>query len=81
MTHGDLPLFLIDAFASAAFTGNPAAVVLELQNGVLDDPTRRRIAAEMNQSETAFVSAAVDAAAAVRSVCTPSQAQHHPHQQ
>ncbi|GBF93541.1 hypothetical protein Rsub_06261 [Raphidocelis subcapitata] len=55
-SSGDLPLFLIDAFAAAPFAGNPAAVVLELRDGLLDDSTRQRIAAEMNQSETAFVS-------------------------
>ncbi len=48
-----LPLHLIDAFASAPFTGNPAAVVL------LDTPRESRwmqsVAMEMKQSETAFL--------------------------
>jgi PhzF family phenazine biosynthesis protein len=49
------PLFLVDAFASAPFTGNPAAVCL------LEEPAdpawMQAVAAEMNLSETAFVHA------------------------
>ena len=48
-----LPLQLIDAFASAPFTGNPAAVVL------LPDARpaewMQQVAMEMNQAETAFL--------------------------
>ncbi|MDX1419230.1 MAG: PhzF family phenazine biosynthesis protein [Rubricoccaceae bacterium] len=48
-----LPLFQVDAFADAPFTGNPAAVCL------LDEPAdagwMQRVAAEMNLSETAFL--------------------------
>jgi PhzF family phenazine biosynthesis protein len=48
-----VPLFHVDAFASAPFTGNPAAVCL------LDTPAEsawmQAVAAEMNLSETAFV--------------------------
>lgn len=48
-----LPLFLIDAFTSVPFKGNPAAVVL------LDTPAgvewMQRVAMEMNQAETAFI--------------------------
>jgi predicted PhzF superfamily epimerase YddE/YHI9 len=48
-----VPLAVVDAFASRAFTGNPAAVCL------LDEPAAepwmQAIAAEMNLSETAFV--------------------------
>ncbi|MGH7523653.1 MAG: PhzF family phenazine biosynthesis protein [Gemmatimonadales bacterium] len=48
-----LPLHLIDAFAEAPFTGNPAAVVL------LDTPRpdawMQHVATEMNQAETAFL--------------------------
>jgi PhzF family phenazine biosynthesis protein len=48
-----VPLFHVDAFASAPFTGNPAAVCL------LDEPVdaewMQSVAAEMNLSETAFV--------------------------
>ncbi|MCB9778900.1 MAG: PhzF family phenazine biosynthesis protein [Alphaproteobacteria bacterium] len=52
---------LVDAFADGPLTGNPAAVVL------LDHPTddaqwMQRVAAEMNQSETAFVSLREDQA-------------------
>jgi PhzF family phenazine biosynthesis protein len=49
------PLFQVDAFASAPFTGNPAAVCL------LEEPAdpawMQAVAAEMNLSETAFVHA------------------------
>jgi predicted PhzF superfamily epimerase YddE/YHI9 len=48
-----LPLFQVDAFASAVFRGNPAAVV-PLEDW-LDDATMQAIAAENNLSETAFV--------------------------
>jgi PhzF family phenazine biosynthesis protein len=52
-----VPLFQIDAFASAPFAGNPAAVCL-LPAGVRpSDPTLLQIAAEMNLSETAFLEA------------------------
>ncbi|MEO8215908.1 MAG: PhzF family phenazine biosynthesis protein [Acidobacteriota bacterium] len=48
-----LEIFHVDAFASAPFTGNPAAVVL------LEEPASpewmQKVAAEMNLSETAFV--------------------------
>src|SRR5262249_27154441 len=47
-----LPLFVVDAFTRAPFSGNPAAVVL------LDRPRTpqwmQSVAAEMNLSETAF---------------------------
>jgi len=47
------PLFIVDAFAEAAFQGNPAAVCL------LDEPApaewMQHVAAEMNLSETAFL--------------------------
>ena len=43
----------VDAFAEAAFAGNPAAVVVV--DEPLDDATRQAIAAEHNLSETAFV--------------------------
>ncbi len=47
-----VPLYQVDAFASAPFRGNPAAVCpLE---GWLDDETLQAIAAENNLSETAY---------------------------
>ena len=46
-------IFQIDAFADAAFTGNPAGVCL-LDRDV-DDTWMQKVAAEMNVSETAFV--------------------------
>ena len=48
-----LPLYLVDAFASGPFTGNPAAVVPLTEP--LEDDLMQRIAMEMNQAETAFV--------------------------
>ena len=53
-----LPLYQIDAFASAVFAGNPAAVV-PLESW-LDDKTMQAIAAENNLAETAFFAAAGD---------------------
>jgi PhzF family phenazine biosynthesis protein len=44
---------MVDAFASEAFRGNPAAVCL-LEKAA-EDGWMRQVAAEMNQSETAFV--------------------------
>ena len=49
------PLFQVDAFASAPFTGNPAAVCLLDAPG--DPAWMQAVAAEMNLSETAFVHA------------------------
>ena len=47
------PLFQVDAFADAPFSGNPAAVcVLPAE---ADEGWMRRVAAEMNLSETAFL--------------------------
>ena len=47
------PSYIVDAFASTRFTGNPAAVCL------LDEPAEagwmQAVAAEMNLSETAFL--------------------------
>ncbi len=47
-----IPFFQVDAFATAPFTGNPAAV-MPLERW-LDDKTMQAIAAENNLSETAF---------------------------
>jgi len=50
-----VPVYIVDAFATHAFAGNPAAVCL------LDQPAdaswMQAVAAEMNLSETAFVTA------------------------
>jgi PhzF family phenazine biosynthesis protein len=51
-----LPVFGVDAFADAPFTGNPAAVVL--LDGPMDDARRAKVAAEFNLPETAFVEGA-----------------------
>lgn len=48
-----IPMFLVDAFASAPLSGNPAAVCL-LQAAV-ETTWMQSMAGEMNQAETAFV--------------------------
>ena len=48
-----LPLFIVDAFASRPFAGNPAAVCL--LDGPRPDAWMQALAAEMNLSETAFL--------------------------
>lgn len=48
-----LPVVQVDAFADRPFTGNPAAVCLP--ETPLDDALMQSIAAEMNLSETAFL--------------------------
>jgi PhzF family phenazine biosynthesis protein len=49
VTH--LPIFVVDAFTSKAFAGNPAAVVL----GDGEPAWMQSVAAEMKHSETAFL--------------------------
>ncbi|WP_085810904.1 PhzF family phenazine biosynthesis protein [Sphingomonas sp. TZW2008] len=56
-----IPFAQIDAFADAAFTGNPAAVMPLSQ--WLDDATLQKIAQENNLSETAFIVPATSGAA------------------
>ena len=48
------PLFQVDAFTDRPFSGNPAAVCI--LDGPADDGWMQHVAAEMNLSETAFVS-------------------------
>ncbi|RJR37250.1 MAG: PhzF family phenazine biosynthesis protein [Desulfobacteraceae bacterium] len=48
-----IPIYQIDAFASAVFSGNPAAVCI--LDSWLDDKVLQGIAAENNLSETAFL--------------------------
>jgi PhzF family phenazine biosynthesis protein len=47
------PFFQVDAFADGPFSGNPAAVVL--LPAAADTPWMHKVAAEMNLSETAFL--------------------------
>ena len=54
MARLKIPLFQVDAFAHKPFTGNPAAVCL-LENS-MDETWMQSVAAELNLSETAFVS-------------------------
>jgi PhzF family phenazine biosynthesis protein len=48
-----LPLYVVDAFTTRRFAGNPAAVVV--LDAFLDDAVLQAIAAENNLSETAFL--------------------------
>ena len=48
-----LPIAIIDAFTSAPFKGNPAAVCLMEQQP--EDNWMQQVAEEMNLSETAFL--------------------------
>ena len=52
----EISIYTVDAFTSAPFTGNPAAVCL-LEDDISDN-LKQKIAAEMNISETAFVTKA-----------------------
>lgn len=61
MPRSEIPIFHVDAFATEAFRGNPAAVCL--LDAPRDDAWMQRVAAEMNLSETAFVSRDDDDAA------------------
>jgi len=51
--HLGIPIWQVDAFATRAFTGNPAAVCL--LDEYPDDGWLQNVASEMNLSETAFV--------------------------
>ena len=50
-----LPVYVVNAFASQPFKGNPAAVVPLGSADQIDDETRASIAAEMKHAETAYV--------------------------
>ncbi len=53
-----IPLYQVDAFTTEKFKGNPAGVVLLEKEA--DEKWMQNVAAEMNLSETAFVSPAAD---------------------
>ncbi len=54
--RNEISIYTVDAFTSSPFTGNPAAVCL-LEDDISDN-LKQKIAAEMNISETAFVTKA-----------------------
>ena len=54
-----IPIFVVDAFTTKRFSGNPAAVLLLERE--LDDALLHAIAQENNLSETAFLVPAGDA--------------------
>lgn len=53
MTGQGIPFYTVDAFTDTPFSGNPAAVCLEIDS--LRERAMAHIAREMNLSETAFV--------------------------
>src|SRR6185295_15297958 len=53
-------LVIVDVFAAQRYAGNPLAVVIA-DDGALDDATMQLVAAEMNFSETTFVTPAPQA--------------------
>lgn len=53
MSVRGLPFWLVDAFASGPFTGNPAGVVL--LGEAIPDQVLQKVAMEVNQAETAFL--------------------------
>ncbi len=57
-----LPIFVVDAFTSHAFAGNPAAVVVGPEDWTWDDEWMQQVAAEMRHSETAYVRPRADGA-------------------
>ena len=59
-----MKLFHVDAFTSEPFKGNPAAVCMA--NRLLSDALMQKIAAEMNLSETAFLTEQGDNAYGLR---------------
>ena len=59
-----IPFHLVDVFADAPLAGNPLAVVPEADG--LDEALLRRIARELNQSETTFLLAPTEPGAAAR---------------
>ncbi|WP_342240350.1 PhzF family phenazine biosynthesis protein [Inquilinus sp. OTU3971] len=59
-----VPFHLVDVFADAPLAGNPLAVVAEADG--LDEVLLRRIARELNQSETTFLLAPTEPGAAAR---------------
>lgn len=60
----ELPLHIVDAFADGPFTGNPAGVCLLA--GPADEAWMQALAAELNLSETAFVTPISDGAHGLR---------------
>ena len=54
------PIFVVDAFASGPFRGNPAAVVLLEAGDTPGVAWMQSVAAEMKHSETAYVQPRAD---------------------
>ena len=61
---------LFDVFTDRAFAGNPLAI---FPGGVFDDETMRRIARELNLSETVFLTRTDGGAAAALRIFTPAR--------
>lgn len=56
----ELDILIVDAFSAKPFSGNPAAVCIIPLGVTLSDEVMQKIAAEMNLSETAFLSCSPD---------------------
>lgn len=65
------PIYIVDVFAEVAYSGNPLAIVIEDQR--LSATTMQRIAAEMDFSETTFVTPEPEDGAYRVRIFTPSQ--------
>ena len=50
-----IPIWTVDSFTTSPFSGNPAGVCLLEKDLNISDETKQKIAAEMNISETCFV--------------------------
>jgi trans-2,3-dihydro-3-hydroxyanthranilate isomerase len=64
-----VPFYFVDVFAEQPLTGNPLSIVLDAQG--LDEPTMKRIAGELNQAETTFLSPSDKADWRLRSFTAP----------
>jgi hypothetical protein len=64
-----VPFYFVDVFAEEPLTGNPLSIVPNSQ--ALDEATMKRIAGELNQAETTFLSPSKKADWHLRSFTAP----------
>lgn len=64
-----VPFYFVDVFAEQPLTGNPLSIVPDAQT--LDESTMKRIAGELNQAETTFLSPSDKADWRLRSFTAP----------
>lgn len=60
MNRATLPIYVVDAFTSVPFAGNPAGVVLLEAGESPPESWMKQVAVEMNHSETAFLTPTSD---------------------